>query len=146
VLPPATNNRQLYVVNKDLEQGILETITPEMVGKTVQFDLKPISKVMMKLVDAKNNPLVNVRVALQIVVNQGGGTSAVTVDDAQTDVQGNAVLRVAPGKHSMIIYVHGRFADGKYYSDKIEKELDLASGKTFDVGTVKVKELPSRDL
>ena len=145
VLEPVTENCLLYLSDSGRKHGSVETITPEMVGKTMRFTLKPSGNAVVTLVDLAGKPVTGEQVRLSLLHRDpiSKATCELGMSDAVTGSDGKAVLPVFPGKVPAVLTLPGSFEQpiptgGKAILDKIEQELDLAPGETFDFGTIKL--------
>ena len=141
VLEPVTADSTLFIADLDNKVGTIETITPAMTGETVRFELKPMATITVTLVDGNGNPLVGKRVSHFIrttfhnSMNIGRGV--------ETNEEGKAVLPVLSGKHSIGVQLPGTFQRShptdRSFRSVIEKELDLAPGENFYLGTITLR-------
>jgi hypothetical protein len=131
--------------------GTIETLTPAMAGTTQWFKLKPMSNTTITLVDTAGNPAAGLPVRLSLAIRYASGnTNMQTLSTAVTDSNGKAVLCVLPGKTSISLNLPGSFEEplplGKSIRSKIEKDIDLAPGATFDFGTVKLTKVFAENI
>ena len=148
VLNPITEDALLYMSDAGKRVGSVETITPDMAGKTTRFTLKPMAHATVTLVDANGNPAAGQRVRLSIEFRSrvDQGSCATMLGSAVTDSEGKAVFSVAPGGK---IPVRLRLSDAHYEEPiptggitiryDIAKEIALTPGETFDFGTVRLR-------
>jgi hypothetical protein len=142
VLPPYhvsdTENGFLYLISKDRKGGTLETTTPDMLGKTVRFKLKPACPVTVSLIGADGRPAAGERVYLRLSVERQSGMTHVSqsllVDMATTNAEGEALLYLAPGENMTVVLQLP--AGGP--QDEVKQTINLAPGTKFDFGRYRV--------
>jgi hypothetical protein len=134
----------LYIIDRQNNQGTIETITSEMVGTTQHFTLKPMGSVTATLVGSDNKPMANTHVSLRYTrrlpqhVNIWGPTHG------ETDAEGRVTLPVLSGTTSVALNLPGTLSEqmlmrhGHTTSYSLDKELDLAPGENFDFGTIRL--------
>jgi len=141
-IEPITCDTTIYLTDMwRNEQGTIETLTPAMVGKTVQFKLKPMGNVAITLVDAEGKPVVDKQISWTGVGVMAAARQTEPIGFAITNTEGKAVFRVAPGKMPMMIHLPGSVEEplpegGTETKRNIERNLDLAPGATVDFGVV----------
>jgi len=149
VLDPITENSVLYLSDMSKRYGIVETITPAMVGETTRFTLKPMGNASVTLVSADGNPAVGQRVSLsmQFYNPKDQSTNEFRIGSAVTDSEGKAVIPVSPGNIPVVLRLHEATYElpiptgGRRMQSDIRKELNLSPGETFDFGTIQLREV-----
>ncbi|MCL2709733.1 MAG: carboxypeptidase-like regulatory domain-containing protein [Planctomycetaceae bacterium] len=126
LLEPVSHHWTLYLKSWEGDHGTIETITPAMIGKTMRFTLKPVGRVALTAIDANGRPAAGLPVYLSIMQN----THTQLGDNTVTDAEGKAVLRILPGKVSVMLSVG---------SQRVDRRLDVVSGETIDIGTMRLR-------
>jgi len=153
IFNPVTSEATLHLVERNLEWGTIETLSPEMVGKTVRFKLKPMSNVTITLLDAAGKPMADKQIGLQYTCKLDDFRPtyySTSYYDAFTDENGKAMLRVLPGKVTITLVSNFIPRNGPPQGQNALRrneshcytaatDLDLAPGETYDFGTVTVQ-------
>ena len=139
LLTLAKREGTLYLVHSDSKHGSIETIVPEMGGKTQRFKLKPLGSVTAVLVDAEGKPVSGERITMRLGNKDGNGGYYEVVT---TDANGRVALSVPPGKTYIVLRLPLPFPlpvgvpRPVLGHAVVEQEINLSPGETLDFGTV----------
>ena len=137
----------LYIVDRNARQGTIEKITPEMVGTTQHFQLKPMGSATVRFVDANNKPMSDKQVRPSYKHQDSTATRHTaywSIFPGKTDTDGRVTFPVFSGKTSIALPLPDSGSGRPFPASvggagyRIDKELDLAPGENVDLGTVKL--------